>query len=239
MSSMRRIPRRQTAGDPFVRSLGGALWCVPLATTLALAVPSVINARPYHGEPGSIVVTVPKPAGKPIMTRAIVRARPGRPVSAVAASRPRAAREAGGAALSMVFAPMTRLPLMAQPTGSLSGPRPATNTAPSTGGSWHMQTFYDVSVADGLHLRSGNVTVALAGVEPLAPDALCRRIDGVEESCAVRATNRLELLVRGRAVVCRVYDAPHGSQVAGACRADKIDLVDDLVRNGLARRGAA
>jgi endonuclease YncB( thermonuclease family) len=229
--------RGQTASDPFVRSLGGALWCIPLATAFALAIPSMLDARPRHGEPGRIAAPVLKTPGKPVMTRAIVRARLMQPV-AVAVDRPRAPRETG-ALLSMVLAPMTRLPLLARRTTLSSGPRAATETAPPADRSWHMQTFRDVSVADGLHLRSGNVVVALAGIEPLAPGALCRRIDGVEESCAVRAANRLELLVRGRVVVCRVYDAPHGPQLAGACRADKIDLVDDLVRNGLARRGAA
>ena len=81
--------------------------------------------------------------------------------------------------------------------------------------------------------------MALAGVEPLDHDAKCKRLDGVQEACSTRAASRLEVLTRGRTVTCRVYEGEQGQPVVASCRADKIDLADDLVKNGLARRAQA
>jgi endonuclease YncB( thermonuclease family) len=65
----------------------------------------------------------------------------------------------------------------------------------------------------------------------------CKRLDGVVEPCEVRAANRLDILTRGRQVVCELQDGG-GDETRGVCRAGKIDLADDLVRNGLALRTA-
>ena len=112
--------------------------------------------------------------------------------------------------------------------------RHAARTSIRLGRGWHMAVLRDVTVTEGLQLASNHQTLALAGIEPR--DATCKRLDGQEESCAVRATTRLELLVRGRTLTCRIYDAPQGETVPAQCRADRIDLAEDLVRNGLARR---
>lgn len=104
-----------------------------------------------------------------------------------------------------------------------------------------MQVFRNVAVAENLRLNSNGVIVQLAGVAPVATDATCRRLDGVTEPCSTRAMSRLEILTRGRAVTCDIRDdQPHDEQaddaMLGVCRAGKIDIAEDLVRNGLARR---
>ncbi|MDB5644267.1 MAG: hypothetical protein JWN07_3584 [Hyphomicrobiales bacterium] len=91
----------------------------------------------------------------------------------------------------------------------------------------------DVTIRDGLQIGADGVVFALAGVAPSPPGSECRRLDGVVEPCAVRATNRLEVLTRGRPVVCDVQEGD-GGELRGVCRAGKIDLAEDLVRNGLA-----
>ncbi|MDO9440094.1 MAG: hypothetical protein Q7T73_04315 [Beijerinckiaceae bacterium] len=96
--------------------------------------------------------------------------------------------------------------------------------------------FRNVEVSDNLRLGANGLFVALAGVAPVAADETCRRLDGVVEPCATRAINRLEILTRGRAVVCDVRPQSQAGEMRGVCKADKIDIAEDLVRNGLARR---
>lgn len=93
----------------------------------------------------------------------------------------------------------------------------------------------DVRILEGLQISADGMVIALAGVAPVPAGSECRRLDGVVESCAVRAVNRLDVLTRGRPVVCDVKESDDG-ETRGACRAGKIDLADDLVRNGLAVR---
>lgn len=97
--------------------------------------------------------------------------------------------------------------------------------------------FRRVEVVDNLRLGADGVYVALAGLTPVGSDAVCKRLDGVMEPCVARAISRLEVLTRGRAVTCDIReDAKGSSEMTGACRADKIDIAEDLIRNGLARR---
>ena len=94
-----------------------------------------------------------------------------------------------------------------------------------------------VEAREGLRLSSDAMVIKLDGVEPLAQDAECRRLDGVVEPCAQRAQNRLDVLTRGRPVICDMQPDETGD-MRGHCRAGKIDLAEDLLRNGLAlRRG--
>jgi endonuclease YncB( thermonuclease family) len=87
-----------------------------------------------------------------------------------------------------------------------------------------------------LRFNAGGMVVRLAGVVPVAGDAMCKRLDGVIEPCSTRAMNRLDILTRGRAVTCDIKDDQADESLLGFCRADKIDIAEDLVRNGLARR---
>ena len=78
--------------------------------------------------------------------------------------------------------------------------------------------------------------IARTPAAPVAPGAVCRRLDGVEEPCAQRAADRLELLTRGRTVRCERIETAADGTARGYCLAGKINLADDLVKNGLARR---
>jgi hypothetical protein len=85
---------------------------------------------------------------------------------------------------------------------------------------------------DGRLVVRGEI-VRLAGVELPKPGTLCRRLDGVEVTCLDRVAARLAILAEGRTVVCDLTDSHSGDRV-GRCRADKIDLAQDLVRAKLA-----
>lgn len=95
----------------------------------------------------------------------------------------------------------------------------------------------EVVVREDMTLASGGVTIALAGIVPPPAGSECKRLDGVAETCAKRAAARLEILTRGRAVTCDLKEKS-GADLLGLCRVGKIDLADDLLRNGLAMRVA-
>lgn len=92
---------------------------------------------------------------------------------------------------------------------------------------------------DGLRIESDGLVVRLAGVEDAPADAQCRRLDGVMESCRARAASRLAVLIQGREVVCRISALESDSEAIGRCTAGKIDLAEDLARQGLALRAGA
>ncbi len=96
--------------------------------------------------------------------------------------------------------------------------------------------FRTVQVTDDLNLIGDGVAIRLAGVEQLASDAMCRRLDGESLPCVRRAVDRLEILTRGRQVTCQLQGALTNEPRRARCWADKIDLADDLVKSGLARR---
>jgi hypothetical protein len=106
--------------------------------------------------------------------------------------------------------------------------------APSTIKAGLARVLRDVTIVDGLQIKSDGMVITLAGVGPAPQGSECRRLDGVVEPCSQRAANRLDILTRGRPVVCDLQDGDGGMR--GVCRAGKIDLADDLVRNGLVVR---
>jgi hypothetical protein len=97
------------------------------------------------------------------------------------------------------------------------------------------QVLREVIVIDGLRLAADGKVIALAGIGSVPEGSECRRLDGVTESCSLRAANRLDVLTKGRPVTCDVKESDTG-RLRGVCHAGKIDLAEDLVRNGLAVR---
>lgn len=92
------------------------------------------------------------------------------------------------------------------------------------------------TIDNRLRLTSNGVTIALEGVVPLEESATCKRLDGRTEPCVTRIAHRFGLLTQGRTIVCQFRDNSPGDVARGKCRADRIDIADDLLRNGLARR---
>ncbi len=92
---------------------------------------------------------------------------------------------------------------------------------------------------DGLRIESEGLVVRLAGLDDMPADAVCKRLDGVAEPCRVRAAGRLAVLLQGREVVCRISALTGEAEAIGQCSAGKIDLAEDLARQGLAQRAGA
>jgi endonuclease YncB( thermonuclease family) len=92
-------------------------------------------------------------------------------------------------------------------------------------------------IIDAMTVRAGSVTVRLAGIETPKPGDSCRRLDGLAVSCQDRALSYLQLLVRGKTVICnRAGTAPDGTE-EGRCRLGETDVAEQLVRQGWAKAG--
>ena len=219
----RTLPIFRTRKDPVVRTLGSILLSAPVATALAL---SLLGLGREEAPRPPAVAQVRAADPHPIMTRAIVQ-----PAYLV----PRAATPISGDMVPVVFAssPAVKRGMAGDASAPFSR-RTAVRQDPPEARGWRIEILRDAAFAGGLRITSGDRAISLAGIEML--DTQCHRIDGLDEPCAARAATRLELLVRGRTLSCRVFDAPQGETPPALCRADKIDLAEDLVRNGLARR---
>ena len=104
------------------------------------------------------------------------------------------------------------------------------------GGDWQEQEFAFVEVLDGRTVRSGDVTITLAGIELPQPDQVCRTLDDRLEPCAARATTQLELLTRSRRLACR-YRMTTSSAGVGSCRLGARDLGERMLRTGYVSAG--
>jgi endonuclease YncB( thermonuclease family) len=233
MSSHRIAVGRRISNDPFIGSLLIAFLGLPALVALVIGGHALANNQRPAASPSP--VATPQPVDqKPIHARVVMR-----PTASLAMGTPLALGDtpSPSAQIAMAFAPPERVarapspkpPVDDLPTASM--PRPLATSSVE-----RVAILRDVRVGDGLSLIGASGVFALAGVEPLAPDAMCRRLDGVEQPCSQRAASRLELLTRGRVVTCQPTGPMVNAQSRGACLAGKINLADDLVKNGLARR---
>ena len=242
----RQVPTGHAlADDRIAQAMACMLWGAPLLLALALTGGFLAREAGARKTVTSAAVEMRQPIEKPIMTQAVVR--PQRATPAAVAAISEASREN---LIAMAFMPhvdsvvganssaIEAKPVSADlPTASANvGPAPQFNVRSAEARPWRAQTLKHVGVAQGLRLIAGGALLSLAGIEPMAQDAQCKRLDGVMEPCVSRAASRLEILTRGRTVTCQVFDAQSGEPTVARCKADKIDLADDLIKNGLARR---
>ncbi len=99
------------------------------------------------------------------------------------------------------------------------------------------RSFRRVRVLGATAIQADNMKIVLAGIEPLPQQAVCKRIDGVMQSCNERAEHRLAILLQARSVTCELSETAENGIHTGRCMADKIDIADDLLRQKLAQRG--
>jgi endonuclease YncB( thermonuclease family) len=98
--------------------------------------------------------------------------------------------------------------------------------------------FAGIDVLDPATLKTGDMTVRLAGIAMAPEGKVCRRLDGLAVSCADRAVSYLQLLVKGRAVACdRAGTTPDGLDL-GHCRIGETDIAEQMVRQGWAKATA-
>lgn len=114
-----------------------------------------------------------------------------------------------------------------------AGPFSPDSAAPPVG---RVVNFADVKIVGPNRIFADGMVITLANVIPPDEGSMCKRIDGVIESCAQRAESRLAVLTQDRKLRCTVWTSQ--DQLTGRCSANQLDLSDDLVRLGLARSKA-
>jgi len=216
-------PVARVVNDPVARVLIQTIWGAPALAALFMAAPLMFKPR---GAPPPLAAHADEPR---FPTRLLTGlARKGDPAleprKIVAMSPTRRAE------IALAFAP----PQRARPRTFETG-WTAASTKPEDGVS-SAGASIDTGPGDGLRLNANGTIYQLADIEPMPDGARCKRLDGVSEPCALRAAARLEVVMRGRAVICDPQDTTGGGPVRAICYAGKINLADDLVRSGLARR---
>jgi len=98
-----------------------------------------------------------------------------------------------------------------------------------------------IEILDAATVRTGSMTVRLAGIVPPEAHENCRRLDGLSVPCQDRARSYLQLLVKGRTLACQpaagTTAAADGAK-EGHCRFGETDIAEQLVRQGWAKAGA-
>ncbi len=213
MVSFRCRPGALAAEDPVTRALCQLLLAAPAFALTLFAVLTVERAG--HPTPPTRIVEQISPQ-----------------VAAVAArSQKTEARAAmsSAAAVLPAEAPREATANAVEASSNLDAP-------PATVRSNSPRVLRDVRIAAGLRLVGDGTEFDLADIKPLGPDAKCKRLDGAVVDCAERAAARLEIVTRGRAVQCNVVGENVEGRAIASCAAGKIDLAEDLVKNGLALR---
>jgi hypothetical protein len=123
---------------------------------------------------------------------------------------------------------------IAGPRKSLVQGSPFGILARMPGGSPHDIDLDAPVLGPDLVLRDAMHAVRLAGVEAWPSSRICTRLDGVRETCAQRAAERVATVIQNRIVRCRIERSIVGPET-GLCRAARIDIGADLAINGLVR----
>jgi endonuclease YncB( thermonuclease family) len=97
--------------------------------------------------------------------------------------------------------------------------------------------FRPVAAAAG-RLESDGLTIVIAGIDILEPDATCRSANG-DWPCGMAARTAFRSFLRGRALECDLPDGELPERMATACRLGKQDLGAWLVVNGWAKVSSA
>lgn len=124
----------------------------------------------------------------------------------------------------------TRAPVAPPPEPQVAAVEPAIDAAPKP-----IIATAKVVLDDAGAMFVDGAQVRLAGVALPKPDAMCRRLDGVEVRCLERIAARLALITQGRKIACEMEGDAAGAPI-GRCRADKIDLAQDLLHLKLVER---
>ncbi len=97
--------------------------------------------------------------------------------------------------------------------------------------------FQPVAVAAG-RIETDEVTITIAGIEPVEPEAQCSRAEGGQWPCGMAARTALRSLLRGRALDCDLPEGERGEALTASCSLGATDLGAWLVENGWARATA-
>ncbi len=204
-----------------VQSLSLALWAMPvLASSFYLAVQPLTSGMSERMATGSKVQQHEQ----------------GRRLEYDAFHKPMATMIEGGAAiLQTSFASRKGGKNSRRAEASAVPFSPDSSAAPSA----RVVNFMDVKIVGPNSIFADGMVITLADVIPPDEGSMCKRIDGVVESCAQRAEGRLAVLTHNRRLRCTVWTSVANDQLKGRCSANRLDLSDDLIRLGLGRSASS
>ncbi len=221
---------QKSSSDRVSRMLVQMIWGAPALATILMMPPAVQKWRSPPPKIAAAMWVAPPKDGARVAT-GLARKGDASLETGVA----RNAAPARDSLFAWVFAPPERLPdALAEKPKAAARPLAARPLAARLEAGPRL--LRDARVQDGLRLSENGATFQLADIEPLPAGSVCKRLDGVAEACDARAAARLEIVMRGRAVMCDVVNQTTEGVALASCAAGKIDLAEDLVKNGLARR---
>ncbi|MCO5063442.1 MAG: thermonuclease family protein [Rhizobiaceae bacterium] len=124
---------------------------------------------------------------------------------------------------------LERLPPRPPLSGQAAQPEP-----PKNSGEWKSTRLFKPVASSAGMLEAQGYRIALAGIEPLAPEEKCT-FEGEEWPCGQLARTAFRSWLRGRAIACVVPPEPGEQTVVAECHVGKTDVAEWLVSNGWAR----
>lgn len=118
-------------------------------------------------------------------------------------------------------------PFAAQPALDVTRALPVAVAPPPSPPAMIERDFTRLTAVDAQTLDAGDFHIRLTDIVAPPAGEQCRRLDGVSEPCAVRATTRLDLLVKWRVTTCR-YTMESPSLAVGSCRVGSASLASRL-----------
>ncbi|WP_427025943.1 hypothetical protein ACP4J4_08550 [Aureimonas ureilytica] len=180
------------------------------------------------------VTASPAPASAPVVETEEAAAAPVRTIGPVAVEIDGALQRLPAVASGAAEPPIAERPAqVAQAEAMEAAPAPAETVAASpTPDAPQVRRLPAPIALDTGTIRSGEETIQIAGIAPIAPETRCA--DGPRSwPCGVRARTEFRAWLRGRTLTCDPADAAT-PDAPTACRLGEEDVGDWLVRNGWA-----
>ncbi|PLX37518.1 MAG: hypothetical protein C0606_04235 [Hyphomicrobiales bacterium] len=98
-----------------------------------------------------------------------------------------------------------------------------------------MRLYHRVLVVDASTIKSGRITIRLAGIDAPSTDTTCTDRSGREWRCGIAARTALRRLIRARSIGCRSKPIEAPATVTLACTVGRTDLSAWLLKWGWAR----
>lgn len=212
-----------------------ALGLLALVTVFFLVVPAqttLFSGRPDAGEPTPVVEQADAAAGSEPAAAPAVRTIDAPPIDTSGLTRLPAVTSGAATPPRPEMPEADEAPAAAQAPPPASEPEVASAAAAPDGPSYRL--FPRPIAVDARTLKTGDLTLFVEDVEPVASEARCT--DGAQAwPCATRARTALRGWIRGRSLMCAVTpDQREAREISAPCLLGETDVGDWVVRNGWA-----
>jgi endonuclease YncB( thermonuclease family) len=129
-------------------------------------------------------------------------------------------------------APLERIDPLPQPTPPAQ-PKPVEIKKPKSFERWRL--VYNAVATSAGQFQANNITLVLPGIDIVSAGEKCTLQDGTSWPCGMVARTSLRSYINGKALNCKLPDAPEGNTVEADYTLRGRDLAEWLVANGWAR----